>query len=214
MKTILKFALATSALTMAGQANAAHFVINLTGDVNNFSNSQIPFGGLLFNSYSLDLDGFGAPVSVSQGDTISSTITLNQVYTIAASQVRTDLLQFFFGTGFSGAGTGVDGTLDFFDGATLVHSVGYGSSTAGALASFGILFPPNNGAFNFDSVVNNLTINTLDQPATLHNSRFNYSLVSNLNAVPEPASWAMMIAGFGAVGAAARRQAKVRVTYA
>jgi hypothetical protein len=32
--------------------------------------------------------------------------------------------------------------------------------------------------------------------------------------VPEPASWALMIAGFGLVGAAARRRSKVQVTYA
>jgi hypothetical protein len=32
------------------------------------------------------------------------------------------------------------------------------------------------------------------------------------NAVPEPASWAMMIAGFGVAGAAMRRKAKVRTT--
>jgi choice-of-anchor C domain-containing protein len=38
--------------------------------------------------------------------------------------------------------------------------------------------------------------------------------VSVAGAVPEPASWALMIAGFGLVGAAARRRAKVRVTYA
>jgi hypothetical protein len=34
-------------------------------------------------------------------------------------------------------------------------------------------------------------------------------------AVPEPATWAMMIGGFGMVGAAMRRRkAQVRVTYA
>jgi choice-of-anchor C domain-containing protein len=32
--------------------------------------------------------------------------------------------------------------------------------------------------------------------------------------VPEPASWALMIAGFGLVGAATRRRSKVQVTYA
>jgi PEP-CTERM motif len=32
--------------------------------------------------------------------------------------------------------------------------------------------------------------------------------------VPEPASWALMIAGFGLVGAAMRRRAAVQVTYA
>jgi PEP-CTERM motif len=33
-------------------------------------------------------------------------------------------------------------------------------------------------------------------------------------SVPEPAAWALMIAGFGLVGAAARRRQSVRVTYA
>jgi PEP-CTERM motif len=33
-------------------------------------------------------------------------------------------------------------------------------------------------------------------------------------SVPEPASWALMIAGFGLTGAAMRRREKVRVTYA
>jgi hypothetical protein len=33
-------------------------------------------------------------------------------------------------------------------------------------------------------------------------------------AVPEPATWAMMIAGFGMVGFAMRRSRKISVTYA
>ena len=36
----------------------------------------------------------------------------------------------------------------------------------------------------------------------------------SISAVPEPAAWALMIAGFGLTGAAIRRRAKVRVTYA
>ena len=35
-----------------------------------------------------------------------------------------------------------------------------------------------------------------------------------VNSVPEPASWAMMLAGFGLVGAGIRRRAPRRVTYA
>ncbi len=40
------------------------------------------------------------------------------------------------------------------------------------------------------------------------------NITYNAGAVPEPASWALMIAGFGLTGAAMRRRAKVRVTYA
>jgi PEP-CTERM motif len=46
---------------------------------------------------------------------------------------------------------------------------------------------------------------------------FNYTdlqVILRTGSIPEPASWALMIAGFGLVGAAARRRAKVRVTYA
>ena len=35
-----------------------------------------------------------------------------------------------------------------------------------------------------------------------------------LDGVPEPAAWALMIAGFGLVGAASRRRARASVTYA
>ncbi len=44
---------------------------------------------------------------------------------------------------------------------------------------------------------------------------FNGSLTYAVNAaVPEPATWAMMIVGFGLVGGAMRRRHSVRVTYA
>ena len=39
---------------------------------------------------------------------------------------------------------------------------------------------------------------------------FNVDLTPLTSGVPEPASWAMMIAGFGAVGSAMRRRARVR----
>jgi hypothetical protein len=39
------------------------------------------------------------------------------------------------------------------------------------------------------------------------------SLTADVAAVPEPASWALMLAGFGIVGAAARRRSNVRVSF-
>jgi PEP-CTERM motif len=215
MKTLLKTALFASAFAFAGHAQAATFAVSLTGNVANFSNSQFNFGGLHFNNFGLGLSGLDSSnaFTVAQGDEINSTVTLDQLYTISTSIVRTDLLQFFFGTGFSGAGTQVTSQFDFYNGATLVNSFSTISSTSNALASFAAVFPPNNGAFTFDSFTNHVVIDILDQPATLDSSSFNYSLVSN--AVPEPASWALMIAGFGLVGSAARRrQRTVSVTYA
>ena len=47
-----------------------------------------------------------------------------------------------------------------------------------------------------------------DAAATLYNDSVT---ISQLNAVPEPASWALMIAGFSLVGAAARRRSANRV---
>ena len=45
---------------------------------------------------------------------------------------------------------------------------------------------------------------------------FNYTdlqFIARTGAIPEPAAWALMIAGFGLVGGAMRRKAKVRVAY-
>ncbi len=47
-----------------------------------------------------------------------------------------------------------------------------------------------------------------------NNVRYAVSGFASAAAVPEPASWALMIAGFGLVGAATRRRPSVRVTYA
>jgi hypothetical protein len=211
MKMWMKAVLAAATMTLSGQAQAASFSLNLTGNVANFSNSQFDFGGLHFNNFGLSLSGLDSSnaFTVAQGDEINSTVTLDQLYTISTSIVRTDLLQFFFGSGFSGAGTQVISQLDFFNGATLVNSFSSTSSTSGALATFAAVFPPDNGAFTFDSFTNHVVIDILDQPATLGASSFNYSLVSNA-AVPEPASWALMILGFGLVGSAMRRRSKAR----
>lgn len=43
---------------------------------------------------------------------------------------------------------------------------------------------------------------------------FNFSVTSTGTSTPEPAAWALMIAGFGFVGAAMRQRKRVTVSYA
>jgi len=199
---------------VATPAYATSFTVDLAGDTTAFSNSQVDFGGLHFNSFFLSLSGLDATnaITVAQGDTIHATVTFNNLLTIPASVVRTDMLLYFFGSAFPAQNTGVDGTFQLFDGTTLVNTFSYSSTTSGQLAGFAAIFPPNNGAMTFDSLVSDFTINTLATPATLDGSAFQYSLVSN--AVPEPATWAMMIGGFGAAGVMMRRRQKVKVRFA
>lgn len=65
-------------------------------------------------------------------------------------------------------------------------------------------------SFDFATTATSLTLtfsSTLDQDFTDEAWGVdNLLITSNANAVPEPATWAMMIGGFGLVGAASRRR--------
>lgn len=219
MRTGLKIALLASALVFTGQVQAATHAVSLQGNVANFTNLQQDTSGLHLDRYffplsfsSLSVFGSYDPITVAQGDTINAVVTFDQLLTIPSAPLRTDFFQFYSGEGFTGGPTTVSGTLNFFSGGELVKSLDYESSSAFQLASWGIAFAPDNDSFSFDSFTNDLTIVTLDQPATLTGSVFNYNLVST--AVPEPATWALMITGFGLIGGAARRRRPVQVIYA
>ncbi len=197
-------------------AQAASFGLTLSGNVADFFNFPAECCGVSFNEFSLDLSGLDASnaITVSQGDTINAVVTLDQLYTIPASPDRTDILLYLFGSAFPDEDTGVQGTFTFFSGGVEVASYGYGSGTSNQLAAFAALSPPNNTALTFDSFTNDLTITKLAQSATLDRANFTYSLDTTIPAVPEPASWAMMIGGFGLIGAAMRGRKSVAVAFA
>ena len=69
-------------------------------------------------------------------------------------------------------------------------------------------------AFRFDQLFLTESIDALEAPFTIGQSTISYQLREPFNAVPEPAAWALMLTGFGLVGSAMRRRAKVAVTYA
>ena len=206
---LLAGAAALSALFLASGAQAASFTLNLNGQVANFTQQTLTCCGSSFDAHFLNLTGLDSSnaITVNQGDTINATVTLDQLLTVPASQVRTDFLLFVNGTGLPSNPTAVSGTFTLFNGATQIASYTYSSSTSGGLANFAAIFPPNNVAFTFDSFTDNFSIDTLAQTSVLNNSSIEYALVSV--AVPEPAAWALMLIGVGLAGAALRRQPRL-----
>ena len=212
----MKRALAKSSLALvvactlwAGTAQAVEHNITLNGIVAD-GVFQPPFssGGTTFEQWSLGLSGLDAmsPLLVELGDTFNVTILLDTAFTVPASVTLTAFGLGLGGSGFPDVDTETsDNLFDFYNGIDLVKFGGpSSSSTRGQLASSVIFFSPDNGAFTFDSVKTSFKVTTLSDPGTLDFAVLSYTLFSPA-AVPEPATWAMMIIGFGGVGALMRR---------
>lgn len=76
------------------------------------------------------------------------------------------------------------------------------------------LSPSNNGASNTRNINPNLywgNIWLIGADFTNADRKIDGFKLTNLAVIPEPATWAMMIAGFGFVGAVARRRARPRL---
>jgi PEP-CTERM motif len=94
----------------------------------------------------------------------------------------------------------------------------FGDSNA-ALGSFNYASANGLTFFGFGSTAANIRSARIASTSggfnfALDNFTFDGTLIPGPAGVPEPAVWALMIAGFGLVGAAARRRHRVSVTYA
>lgn len=206
----LSLALALTALGVAqlgaAPASAANFTLSLTGDPTAVSHSFQVIGATRYDEYYLALSGLDGTnaFTVAQGDTISEGVSFSSLFTVPASQNFTFFGLFLTGSTFPTENTGVDGTTNFYDGATLVRQGATGTTSSKQLVNATVEGPPFNTAWTFDSLTSQWTITTLGTPALLDRAFISYTLTSN--AVPEPASWALMITGFGLIGAALRRR--------
>jgi hypothetical protein len=208
LKTSL--ALAAACTLWAGSAQATVHNINLSGVVaDGFYHPPFTIGATTFSQWSIGLSGLDGmnTLEVAQGDIVNVTVTLDQLFTVPASGILTS-----FGLGLGGQVFPVGDTatannvFDFFNGMALVKSGNSGSVTSsGQIPAVVIFFPPDNTAFSFDSLFASFEISDLSAPATLDYSVMSYTLF-NPAAVPEPTTWAMMIIGFGGVGALMRRR--------
>ncbi len=216
MQRIGKLALVAAAIVGASPAwavtQAVTHTISLTGTSANATTGSFTFEGSNYFTGQLILDPFTS-FTVAEGDVIEAIVTLTGGFTVPASGEQFFGLNFFqgdFGSppGYTeDAGPTTEGTLVF---SYSLGNTGLPSNTqpgacGNCLSAIGGQFPGN--AFTFDGLRVTQTITSLNAPFTIDNASFSYQLRDVQGAVPEPATWAMMLIGFGAVGAALRRRA-------
>ena len=183
-KTILRITVAALALGMAGSAQATDFVDQEPNDT--FATAQH-----LIHDGSINLAGFAAPGLTGTGSDVSVIHDWFRIDAVAgdalilrANAASTSVSDDPILHLWSGSGTFLARDDDSGPGRNSLIS--FNITTSGAyfvgVGDFG-----DNGDLNYELIVTGLT-------------------PSLTGAVPEPASWALMIAGFGLVGSAMRRR--------
>ncbi|MBU1377118.1 MAG: PEPxxWA-CTERM sorting domain-containing protein [Alphaproteobacteria bacterium] len=193
MKRLLA-GVAFGALLFASSANATTHILTLTGDMSAFSSDSFVFDGRLYETGVLALSGF-TPFILEDGDTVEATVTITGG---AFSLPLRD--EMFFGFNLSdilgGAqpeGAQTNGTLAFDGGASV--PAGCSNCTSQIL---GLSSTP----LSFTSLFASATY-SVPEPYAVNSVSVSYQVSG---AVPEPASWALLITGFGGAGAMLRRR--------
>jgi hypothetical protein len=206
----IHMAAAAAAVLGATSVQAMNYTETLTGSVAAIS----PISGTAPGYYSytggyLTLSGFTEIPAAAQGDTIDVTVTLDQPLTIPASPSYTGLLLYLSG---GPGGGGLDSfNWTFYDNATPVATADTYSTTSGDVTTFAVLYPPHDGAFTFTSFTDDITIGTMTGTVDLNGAAFEYD---NDTAIPEPATWSLMLVGIGGVGAFLRGRRRARAATA
>jgi hypothetical protein len=162
---------------------------------------------------------------VVAGDIIQGTVSFAFGVTVPNNSYFTSVLAINETNGVDTPYISYAATLSYFSGATEVTppEIGnYAASTQGL--RIGNYEYAGTGSFTFDRIEYSVTFNyffdqenQLEIPAgTLpeSNSSFYLGVIPTTSAAPEPASWAMMIVGFGLVGAMLRGTRMTRLSFA
>ncbi|MCW2370058.1 PEPxxWA-CTERM sorting domain-containing protein [Sphingobium sp. B11D3D] len=212
-----KFAIAACAMLMAGSANAAIFAGNIT-----FS-SQTNNNGLTVSSGTNPTSFTTNNLNVGQSQLLNNVITLNSTYPVGWSCAlgcsATDSINLAFNfTSPSSAsfnqGGAVSETVFTFSGFLNNGVVSWANADNWDLNGFYArnLVTFANGASAYVDIYNTAMSTSGSNMSAGIDVRIR-NLANPTPAVPEPATWAMMIAGLGLVGASMRRRS-AQVTFA
>jgi hypothetical protein len=215
MKLVLKVLTALTAMSFAGGANAAQILLDFEGSsqstapgstavaIDGFYNGGTDSGGSSGTNFGVSFTNANFD-STSQFTQPGFNITSSIAYMPATPLTLTSQIA-FTSLAFDRFFFGGDNVVNVFSGAN-------GTGTLLATATFGQnCFPACTAARESLSFARALSVQ--------FSPNANGTGIDNvaLGAVPEPATWAMMIGGFGMVGGAmrsARRKQKVTVSYA
>jgi PEP-CTERM motif len=201
MKKLFKASLFALSIAIAGEASAAVIDFDTLGDGVEVNNQ---YSGVVFSSVSgsrILTTSLGAFLGSSPPNIIcSGTASIN-----CGDDVYVDFLSGISGLSFLAVGdndSGIIGTVSAFAGMSLlgtVNIVGDGNFTTAQLVDI--------SGF---SGITRIEITHVTDLAGLGFDDFKFSS----GGVPEPASWALMLAGFGLVGAAMRRRTNIALAFA
>lgn len=209
----MRMMLAAAALCLiAVPAQAATYILNLTGTVSSGTTASVDAFGFRFDFFNIALSGLD-PLTLEVGDTIEATITLDQSLTVPSAFTRNQVDFILLNSAGGSTTTGTDGTTELFDGGATIAFQSSGSGSSNQVVNSYLNFAGT--SFSFDTVQSNFTITDLgDASLSVDYPLLRYVLVNPVAPVPEPATWALMIVGFGAVGSSMRRRRSTPVSFA
>jgi len=216
-KSLVSLGCSAMLLAAASDVGAATHTLELAGDVGFVIPGSFESSGNLFHTGFLSLDVLTSstpqPLVVNVGDIIEFTVTLtNGPFVVPASPNQ------FIGIDFRGetdpvfnntpgSPPVVTGFAEFFFDAAPIPLSGPVFSNSGSCGNCPALltFEANAPSRSFDRIVANLTFENLTAPYDIRFDGISLSY-QNSQPVPEPETYAMMLAGLGLVGVAAMRR--------
>lgn len=199
VKIISHTAFAALALGIASSSMAATITYTLTGTGQARVGNVTEMGAFVATGIG-DTSNVAFPFGAGVPAVPLSSFTIafgSNVYT------ATNTIRFFTNNNVGLAGfndTTTQDVLDFSSGVFLIYNAISNAGPIAGTGTFTSVLATNAGAFNWTTT-----------PAGILTFR---AVVGAAPAVPEPATWAMMLAGFGVLGSALRRRSRVSVSFA